>query len=93
MDTTIQPVNGNGSKGESSLLPLPDASTSLEQQIIFLQNRVEILEQQQARFIKALMDAGQFLLTSPQSKVILMALPKEMKTRLTEFFANGQTPR
>lgn len=89
---STSPVNGSGTIGAPE--PLPSQSEidlmSLSQRFALLENRIVKIEVEQARFTNALMYAGKFIMQNPASKMILMSLPKEIKTKLEEFF-NGQT--
>jgi len=79
------------SPGESETLSTD--SPNLLHRIIQLENRVAFLESEQARFTNALISAGKFLFENPASKMMLMAFPKEMQSKLKEFFDGTQTGR
>jgi hypothetical protein len=51
-----------------------------------LESRISALEFDNERLKSALKKAGEFVFDSPMSKVFLMGMPKEMQTKLKEFF-------
>ena len=51
-----------------------------------LESRVVLLEAEQKRFTDALLNAGKFLFENPASKMMLAAFPKDVQTKLREFF-------
>ena len=55
-----------------------------------LESRIGHLEAEQKRFMDALIFAGKMLFENPSFKMISMALPKEMKTKLQDFFKSVQ---
>jgi hypothetical protein len=87
MDTT----HGLSLAPSSDSQPEEGESFSMEAgltaRIATLEQRLVKIEAEQKKFMEALVYAGKFLMENPASKMILMSLPKEMKTRLTEFFA------
>ena len=65
-------------------------SVSPAQQIFIkiseMETRIADLEFDNQRLKDALKKAGEFVFDSPMSKVFLMGMPKEMQTKLKEFF-------
>lgn len=74
----------NGAVETAAPLSLPDEK---EQKIQSLELRVAHLENEIARFQTALVMAGKFIFENPASKMMLAAFPKEMQSKLKEFFS------
>jgi hypothetical protein len=69
--------------------PLADSAAvlSVEDRIAALEAKVLELEAEKTRFMNALQYAGKFIFENPASKMLLMSLPKEMKTKLQAWFS------
>lgn len=73
-----------------SLAPPPansSAVVSVEDRFTALEFRVTELEAEKTRLMNALQYAGKFIFDNPASKMLLMSLPKEIKTKLQNYFA------
>ena len=64
----------------------PVAVVSIEERVIYLENRVAVLEAEQKRFMESLQFAGKFIFNNPASKMITMSLPKEVQQKLKDYF-------
>ena len=68
-------------------------SVSPEERIIYLENRLAILETEVQRFKNALFAAGEFMMKNPATKMMISALPKDAQKQLKEFFDGQATGR
>lgn len=66
--------------------PLEGIPQPLHEYVHRLEARIVVLEAEQKRFTDALVNAGEFLFKNPASKMMLAAFPKEMQTKLKDFF-------
>jgi hypothetical protein len=69
--------------------PLQNVSPELHQYIHGLEQRIVELEAKTLRFENAIHGLGNFIFTSSQGKMILMALPKAAQEKLREVFPQG----
>lgn len=76
-------------EASSPVCALNELPAEVHQYIHALEQRIAKLESEQARFSNALINAGKFIFDNPASKMMLAAFPKEMQTKLREFFANA----
>ena len=93
MDSLLAGTNGSGSPAAPTTspdCPLSSLSSDVHAYIHSLEARIVHLESEQKRFMDALVFAGKMLFENPSFKMISMALPKEMKTKLQEFFKSVQ---
>jgi hypothetical protein len=91
------PLTGSPVPIEQRIANLETRLTTLEINIknfaLEISHRVAHVESEQNRFTTALISAGEFLFKNPASKMMLAAFPKEMQTKLKEFFDGTQTGR
>lgn len=90
MNDLQAPVSTNGNDLTPVSAPvcaLSELPQDVHAYIHSLESRIVHLEAEQKRFMDALVFAGKMLFENPSFKMISMALPKEMKTKLQEFFA------
>lgn len=84
-------MNGNGTAANLPeavpACPLNGLPEEAHQYIHGLEQRIADLEKEKVRFTDALVNAGKFIFDNPASKMMLAAFPKEMQTKLREFFS------
>jgi hypothetical protein len=90
--TLAEVTNGNGTAlpDVAPTCPLNDLSQGVHEYIHKLENRVTKLESEQLRFTNALINAGKFIFDNPASKMMMAAFPKEVQTKLREFFSRSE---
>lgn len=83
-------LSGNGTAFTTDAVPacpLNGLPEETHQYIHGLERRIADLEKEKVRFTDALVNAGKFIFDNPASKMMLAAFPKEMQTKLREFFS------
>lgn len=94
MDSLLAGTNGSGASAAPVTSPdclLSALPSDVHAYIHSLESRIVHLEAEQKRFMDALVFAGKMLFENPSFKMISIALPKDMKTKLQEFFKGIQT--
>jgi hypothetical protein len=87
--TEVKAGNGNGMASPDVVpsCPLNDLPAGVHDYVHKLEMRIIDLEKEKVRFTDALVNAGKFIFDNPASKMMLAAFPKEMQTKLREFFS------